>query len=70
VLRNLIDKLFLGGYEAADRDSAARVVARYTRGNTSIQFRRYLTDKKLERLRTDGDRAAGRLARRAERASI
>lgn len=70
MFKELIDKLFYGGYEAADRTSIGRVVARYSRGNTSIQFGRFLTAKKTEKLRADGDRAAARLAKRARRANI
>lgn len=70
VLRKLIDFFFFGGFEAADHKSAERVITRYARGNTSIQFGKYLSGKKLEKLRADGDRAAARLAKRAKRANI
>ncbi len=70
MLRELIDKIFYGGYDAANRKSVERVVTRYSRGNTSIQFGRYLTTDKMEELRANGDRAAARLARRAKRANI
>ena len=65
---NLIDRIFYGGYEAADRASVGRVVARFARGNTSIQLGRYLNTAKMEKLQADGDRAAARLAKRAKRA--
>lgn len=64
----LIDKIFFGGYNAASRASAGRVVARYARGNTSIQLGRYLTSMKMGKLTADGDKAAARLAKRAKRA--
>ena len=70
VLRKLIDHFLFGGYEAADRASDKRVVSRYVRGNTSIQFGRYLDKPKLEKLLSDGDRAAKRLAKRARRAGV
>ena len=70
VLRKLIDIVFFGGYEQADRESASKVVARFARGNTSIQFGRYLSADKLEKLLANGDRAAARLAKRAQRAKI
>ena len=70
VLRKFIDIIFFGGFEAADSKSAGRVIARYARGNISIQFGRYLSEKKLEKLFADGDRAAARLAKRAKRAGI
>lgn len=70
MLRRLIDKLFFGGYEAADKGSASKVVARFARGNISIQFDRYLTAERLEKLQSDGDKAAARLAGRAKRAGF
>lgn len=70
VLRKLIDRFLFGGYEAANRASEKRVVSRYARGNTSIQFGRYLNKPKLEKLLSDGDRAAQRLAKRAKRAGV
>jgi len=70
VLKAFFDKLFYGGYETASKTAAGRVVARYSRGNTSVQFGRYLTSQSMEELRANGDRAAARLARRAERAKI
>ncbi len=70
MLRKLVDRIFWGGYEAADMGSAAKIVARYARGNISIQFGRYLTQEKMERLCADGDRAAARLAERTRRAKI
>lgn len=68
MLSKLIDRIFYGGYEAADRASVGRVVARFSRGNTSIQLGRYLNSAKIEKLQADGDRAAARLAQRAKRA--
>lgn len=68
MLKELIDRIFYGGYDAASRSSTGRVVARFTRGNTSIQFGRYLNSAKMEKLQADGDRAAARLAARARRA--
>jgi hypothetical protein len=70
VLSKLIDRLFYGGYEAASQISVGRVVARFARGNTSIQLGRYLNSARMERLLSNGDRAAARLAERAKRASI
>lgn len=68
VFHKLIDKIFFGGYEAADRESGRRAVARFSRGNTSVQLGRYMDSAKLEKMKADGDRAAKRLARRAKRA--
>ena len=70
MLSELFDRIFYGGYESASRSAVERTVARYTRGNTSIQFGRYLTWKKTKELLDDGDRAAARLAKRAKRANI
>jgi len=70
VLRRLLDKLLFDGYETVEKNSAASVIARYLRGNTSGQFKRLLKGQKLEKLTSDGDRAASRLRRRAERAKI
>lgn len=64
----LIDRIFYGGYEAADHVSVERVVARFSRGNTSIQHGRYLNAAKMGKLQADGDQAAARLAGRAKRA--
>ncbi len=70
MLNNLIDRIFYGGYETANCTAVERVVSRYTRGNTSIQFGRYITTENMEELRANGDRAAARLAKRAKSANI
>lgn len=70
MLRKIFDLIVLNGFEAADERSAERVVARYSRGNTMVQFGRYLNSLKTERLRANGDRAAARLERRARRAKL
>lgn len=69
MLSKWIDKIFYGGYEAASQKATERVVSRYARGNTSIQLGRYLNSTKMEKLRTNGDRAAARLAKRYKRAT-
>ena len=69
VLRNVIDMLFYGGYKEADRLSTERVVARYARGNTSIQMGRFLTAEKTKSLLKRGDAAAMHLKTRVERAT-
>ena len=69
VLRELIDKLFHGGYQAADRASTERVVARFARGNTSIQQGHYLNADRTDALRKRGDKAASKLHSRVARAT-
>ncbi|MEP2987424.1 MAG: hypothetical protein ABJN65_11715 [Parasphingorhabdus sp.] len=70
MFKKLIDKIIYGGYESANRASTERVVSRYSRGNTSVQLKRYLSTFKLEKLLADGDTAAKRLAERAKRSNI
>ena len=69
MLKYLIDKFLYRGYKAADLASTARVVARYARGNTSVQLGRYLNSDKADKLRQLGDKAAKRLSDRVDRAT-
>lgn len=70
MFKTLIDKIFFNGYEAADAASTEAIVARYSRGNTSVQLRRYLNADKLKKLLSDGDNSARRLAKRAQKAKL
>lgn len=70
VFKNIIDKIFFNGYNSVDAISTETVVARYARGNTSVQDKRYLNSSKLKKLLNAGDRAAKRLEKRAKRAKI
>jgi hypothetical protein len=60
-LNALYDKLLLGGFEKAERESTARIVARFARGNVSVQAGRYIMDDELADLQDRGDAAAKRL---------
>ncbi len=64
----LYDKIFYNGYLAASERAVEDIVARYARGNVSIQFKRYLTADKLHALHVDGDKAAKSLAKRVAKA--
>ena len=65
MLRKFIDRLIFGGYESAKDDATTRIVARYSRGNTTIQNGYILDEDGLRRLRAKGDKAARSLAKRA-----
>jgi hypothetical protein len=69
VFRKVYDLVFYGGYLAASEAAVDDVVARYSRGNIAIQFKRYLAYENgtIQALRKMGDRAARSLARRIGR---
>lgn len=66
VFRRVYDRIFYGGYLAASDAAIDDVIARYTRRNIAIQFKRFLSydNGSIQALRKMGDRAARRLARR------
>ena len=66
MLKYIIDRLLLGGYETAKLAGIARIFARYSRGNTALQNARVLNEARLRALKARGDAGAARLAR-AER---
>lgn len=63
MLANLIDRFLLGGYEAAKDAATLQIIARYSRGNTSIQNGHVLDEEALRKLHKKGDAAARKLAR-------
>ena len=64
VLSNLIGKLLFRSRDAARGETIRQIVARYSRGNTSVQFGRYLNEADLQRLHAKGDKAFKRLSKR------
>lgn len=56
-LSEIMDRLLLGGYEAAKKDATRKIVARYARGNIAVQEGRYLDEEDLKELRAAGDKA-------------
>ena len=53
-----------GRLRAAQRSASRKIAARFSRGNVSVQFGRYLNDSDLLRLRMEADAATSRLQRR------
>lgn len=49
--------LFLGGFEAAQKQASKDVVARYSRGNVCVQNGNLFDDEEREALLQAGDRA-------------
>lgn len=64
-MSEIIDRLFHGGYDTAKKRETAKIVARYSRGNVSVQNGFILDEGALDNLRKRGDRAAKRLERKA-----
>ncbi len=53
----IIDRVLLGGYEAAKKDATRKIVARYARGNVAVQNGYYIDEDELQALRLAGDKA-------------
>ena len=64
-----IDKLLHGNYRAEFDSATDDIVARYSRGSITVQFKRFMMADDAEALHKAGDKAAKRLARRVARAS-
>lgn len=60
-LSEILDRILLGGYEAAKEDATRRIVARYTRGNVNVQNGRLISEDGLEKLLLAGDKAMKKL---------
>lgn len=56
-LHEIIDRLLLGGYEAAKKAASRQIVARYARGNVAIQLGQFIDEDDLKELRKAGDKA-------------
>lgn len=54
----------VGRLQAARRSASRKIAARFSRGNVSVQFGRYLNESDLLQLRIDADAAMSRLQRR------
>jgi hypothetical protein len=59
--------MFYNGYLSACERAVQDVVARYSRGNTSVQDRRFMTEVERAALHDEAERAANRLAIRVGR---
>lgn len=60
-LSEILDRMLLGGYEAAKKDATRRIVARYSRGNVAVQQGRYIDEDDSKELREAGDKAMQKL---------
>ncbi len=56
-LREILDRLLLGGYEAAKKAASRQIVARYARGNVAVQLGQFIDENDLKELRKAGDKA-------------
>jgi len=60
-LSEILDRILLGGYEAAKKNATRQIIARYSRGNVNIQNGYLLDGDGLEKLRAAGDDAMKKL---------
>lgn len=56
-LSEILDRILLGGYEAAQKAASRQIVARYARGNAAVQQGRFINEDDLKELRDAGDKA-------------
>jgi len=56
-LSEILDRILLGGYEAAKEDATHQINARYARRNISVQNGYLIDEKGLQDLRRAGDKA-------------
>ncbi len=56
-LSEIMDRILLGGYEAAKEDATRQIVARYARGNVAVQLGQFIDENNLKELRKAGDKA-------------
>ncbi len=60
-LSEILDRILLGGYEAAKKAASRQIVVRYARGNVNVQNGHLIDEAGLEKLRVAGDKAMKRL---------
>lgn len=55
MIKSLIDRVFLSGYDAAKEALVMTIIGRLSRGNTTVQDPQIIDEEELERLRHEGD---------------
>ena len=67
LFRKILDQILYGGYQAKLDAAKDDIVARYSRGSITVQFKRFMMSDDADALHAAGNKAARRLARRVGR---